>query len=125
MIDFRRFFRSFKHAMEGIQYALNNDQNLVIHFFIAFFVILISILLDVSPFEMGILGVTILVVISAEMINSAIEKMVDLITKEHHTEAKIAKDVSAGMVLLSSIGAVIIGILIFVPYVLKLLHIQH
>lgn len=125
MIDFRRFIRSFKHALEGIHYALNNDQNLVIHFFVAFIVIMISILLDVSPYEMGILGVTILVVISAEMLNSAIEKMVDLITKEHRAEAKIAKDVSAGMVLLTSIGAVIIGILIFIPYVLNILGIKH
>jgi len=122
MFNFKRFFKSFHYAVEGIDYALRNDQNLVVHFIVAFFVILVSVLLDVSPFEMGILGVTILVVISAEMINSAIEKMVDLITKEHRQEAKIAKDVSAGMVLLTSIGAVIIGILIFLPYILRMFH---
>lgn len=125
MIDMKRFLRSFKHAMEGIHYALNNDQNLVIHFFVAFIVIMLSIFLDVNAFEMGILGVTILVVISAEMINSAIEKMVDLITKEHRAEAKIAKDVSAGMVLLTSIGAIVIGILVFAPHVMDLLGIKH
>ena len=125
MIDHKRFFKSFHHAIEGIHYALNNDQNLVFHFFAAFIVIMLSIFLDVSPFEMGILGVTILLVISTEMINSAIEKMVDLITKEHRTEAKIAKDVSAGMVLLTSVGALIIGILIFSPYILDLFNIRH
>ena len=120
MFSFKRFYKSFHYAFAGLHYALKNDQNLVIHFIAACVVILFSIILDVSPFEMGILGVTILVVMSTEMINSAIEKMVDLITREHRTEAKIAKDVSAGMVLLTSIGAVIIGVLIFLPYILRL-----
>ena len=77
-------------------------------------------MLDVTPFEMGILGLTIMMVISAEMVNSAIEKMVDLITKEHRAEAKIAKDVAAGMVLLTAIAAFIIGSLIFLPYIIRL-----
>ena len=120
MIDFKKLAKSFKYALKGINYALNNDQNLVIHFIVACLVIVVSLLLKVSPYEMGILGVTILVVISSEMINSAIEKMVDLITKEHRAEAQIAKDVSAGMVLLAAIGSSIIGILIFVPHIIKL-----
>ncbi|HZE86683.1 MAG TPA: diacylglycerol kinase family protein [Methylomirabilota bacterium] len=119
MFNVKRFLKSFHYALQGIHYALNNDQNLVVHFLVALFVIVFSILIDVTPFEMGILGVTILVVISAEMINSAIEKMVDLITKEHRAEAKIAKDVSAGMVLLTSIGSAIIGVLIFLPHILR------
>ncbi|MBI5123296.1 diacylglycerol kinase family protein [Candidatus Roizmanbacteria bacterium] len=119
MINIRKFFKSFHYALQGIHYALNYDQNLVIHFIAALLVILMSVFLKVNPFEMGILGVTILVVISAEMINSAIEKMVDLITKEHRAEAKIAKDVSAGMVLLTAVGSFIIGVLIFVPHILK------
>lgn len=117
MIDFKRLFKSFNHAIDGIHYALRSDQNLVIHFFSAFVIILLSILFRISAYEMAILGVTILVVISTEMLNSSVEKMVDLITKEHRTEAKIAKDVSAGMVLLTSIGALIIGVLIFAPYI--------
>jgi diacylglycerol kinase (ATP) len=122
MIDIKKFFKSIHYALEGINYALNNDQNLVIHFIAALLVIIASIIFDISPFEMGILGLTILLVIAAEMINSAIEKMVDLITKEHRMEAKIAKDVSSGMVLLIAIGSVIIGILVFTPYVLRLFH---
>jgi diacylglycerol kinase (ATP) len=122
MLNLKKLIKSFKYAFEGINYAVNSDQNLVIHFIIALCVIIASILLRVSAYEMGILGVTILVVISAEMVNSAIEKMVDLITKEHRQEAKIAKDVSAGMVLLTAFGASIIGILIFVPNILKFFH---
>lgn len=120
MFSPKRFFRSFKYAFEGIHYVFRNDQNLLAHFFVGFMVIAASIILGVTPFEMGILGLTIMMVISAEMVNSAIEKMVDLITKEHRAEAKIAKDVAAGMVLLTAIAAFIIGSLIFLPYILDI-----
>lgn len=120
MIKFKKLTFSFKCALEGIGYALKYDQNLRIHFLFAFLVILLSIYFRVNPFEMGILGIMILLVISTEMINSAIEQMVDLITNEHKQEAKIAKDVSAGMVLLTAMGSVIVGFLIFLPYILKL-----
>ena len=121
MINFKKFVKSFKYAIEGINYSLNHDQNLVIHFIVALFVILASIFFKVNAFEMGILGIMILLVITTEMINSTMEKIVDLITKEHRVEAKIAKDVSAGMVLITAIGSVIVGFLIFMPHILKLI----
>jgi len=123
ILDIRRLTRSFTYALDGVNYALNHDQNLVIHFIAATFVIILSIIFDISAFEQGILGITILLVISAEMINSALEKMVDLITKEHHEEAKIAKDIAAGMVLITSLGAVVVGSLIFLPHILHYLYI--
>ena len=122
MIDGKRFIRSFKYAFEGIHYAFKNDQNLLFHLLVAFLVINISIILHVTGYQMATLGLTMTMVITAEMINSAIEKMVDLITKEHRQEAKIAKDVAAGMVLVTAIAAAIIGTLIFLPYVVKLFH---
>jgi diacylglycerol kinase len=122
MINWKRFFKSFKYAFEGIHYAFKNDQNLLVHLLVAFLVINVSIALRVSHYEMGILGLTMMMVIMAEMVNSAIEKMVDLITKEHRQEAKIAKDVAAGMVLLTAIAAAIIGTLILFPYVIKIFH---
>lgn len=120
MLNVHQLFRSFLYAFEGLQYALQNDQNLRIHFVIAGIVIIASLFLNVSPFEMGILGIMILLVIITEMINTSVEKMVDLITKEHRIEAKIAKDVSSGMVFVAAFGSVIVGILIFVPYILRL-----
>jgi diacylglycerol kinase (ATP) len=111
---------SFKCAFKGLWYAIKTNRNLKIHFAAAFIVIILSIIFKVNAFEMGILGVMILLVISTEMINSSIEQMTDLITKEHHEEAEIAKDVSAGMVLLTALGSIIVGILIFVPHVLRL-----
>lgn len=121
MIHNKKLIKSFTYAWEGIKFAFKNDQNLRVHLIIAVIVIILSLIFDVSHFEMGILGIMILLVISAEMVNTAIEQMVDLITKEHREEAKIAKDVSAGMVLLTAIGSIIVGLLIFIPHILKFL----
>lgn len=120
MIDFWRLFRSFGYAFRGLEHAYKRDQNLRIHFFIAILVVIASIIFKVNTFEMGILGVMILLVMVTEMINTALERMVDLITKEHHEDAKIAKDVAAGMVFLTAVGSLIVGVLIFLPHILKL-----
>ncbi|OGH16863.1 MAG: hypothetical protein A3C22_02325 [Candidatus Levybacteria bacterium RIFCSPHIGHO2_02_FULL_37_10] len=118
----KSLIKSFGYALEGLWHALKCNRNLRIDFLIAVTVILLSLYFHVSPFEMGILGVMILLVISSEMINTSIEEMVNLITQEHKKEAKIAKDVAAGMVLVAAGGSVIVGVLIFAPYILRLLY---
>lgn len=118
-MDYKKLKKSFGYALTGIDYALNSDQNLVVHFIVAFLVIILSILLALSTLEMAILGLTILLVITTEMLNTSIEKAIDSVTKEHRTDIKIAKDVASGMVLIAALGAVIIGVLIFLPYFLK------
>ncbi len=120
MIQLTRLVKSFGYAFEGLQHAFTYDQNLRIHFLVAIVVIIFCVVLGVSALEMGLLGVMIILVITTEMINTAIERMVDLITKEHRVEAKIAKDVSSGMVFVSAVGSVIVGVLIFLPYILRL-----
>jgi len=120
MIDFNKLYLSFHYALQGIKHAVKHDQNLRIHFAVAVLVVIASIIFRVNPFEMGILGIMILLVLAAEMINTAIEEMTDLITNEHRKEAKTAKDVSAGMVLLIAIGSVVVGFLIFIPYIVRL-----
>lgn len=122
MLDLPKLASSFKYAFEGVFYALRFNQNLRIHFVAAVIVIIASIFFKVNPFEKGILGIMILLVISSEMINTAIEEMVDFVITEHKREAKIAKDVSAGMVLLTAIGSVIVGCLIFIPYIMSYLN---
>ena len=116
----RSLFSSFKYAFQGIYYALKFNRNIRIHFVAAVIVIIASIFFKVNAFEMGILGVMILLVICTEMINTAIEEVVNLLTNEHRLEAKVAKDVSAGMVLLTAIGSIIVGVLVFAPHILKL-----
>ncbi len=117
---YKTLLQSFKYAFSGLVYAFRHNQNLWIHLVMGIIVSLVAVVLRVSHFEMGILGLMILLVMASEMINTAIEQMVDLITTEHRQEAKIAKNVAAGMVLLTASGSVIVGILIFTPYILKL-----
>ena len=121
MINHESLFKSFRYALEGIYFAFKYNQNIRIHFLASILVIVLSLILKVNPFEMGILGIMILLVICTEMINTAIEEVVNLLANEHRKEAKIAKDVSAGMVLLTAMGSVIVGILIFVPHILRFL----
>lgn len=121
MISHKSLFKSFRYAFQGIYFAFKYNQNIRIHFLAAILVIVLSLILKVNPFEMGILGIMILLVICTEMINTTIEEVVNLLVNEHREEAKIAKDVSAGMVLLTAMGSVIVGILIFVPHILRFL----
>jgi len=114
--------KSFGYALEGFLHALRHNRNLRIHLIVAMVVVILSIFFRINKYEMSILGVVILLVISSEMINTAIEEMVNFITQEHRREAKTAKDVAAGMVLVAAVGSVIVGILIFTPYILKLLY---
>jgi len=113
--------KSFGYAFEGLWHALRHNRNLRIHFAVALIVVILSVLFHVNPYEKGVLGIMIVIVICAEMINTSIEEMINLITNEHKKEAKIAKDVAAGMVLIAVIGSIIVGVLIFTPYILKLL----
>lgn len=121
MIDIKRLVRSFNYALEGIVFVLRKDQNMRIHLGVAIVVLVLGLLFGITPFELGLLLVAIAFVLCIEMLNSAIEQMVNLISREHRQEAKIAKDVSAGMVLIAAIASSIIGIYVFAPYILRLL----
>ena len=122
MVYNKSLIKSFGYAFEGVWHALKHNRNLRIHFVAALAVVGLSIFFHANPYEKGILGVMILIVICAEMINTSLEEMINLITNEHKKEAKIAKDVAAGMVLIAVIGSIIAGVLIFTPYILKLLY---
>jgi diacylglycerol kinase (ATP) len=118
----KSLFGSVKYAFSGIWHALKNNRNLRIAFFAAVLVIILGLYFQVTTIEMIILLITILLVILTEMINTSIEEMVNLITTEHRMEAKIAKDVAAGMVLTAVIGSVVLGVYVFSPYILRLFH---
>jgi len=118
----RRFHHiSFKHAFDGIMHTFATQPNLRIHLVISLFVILASFLLQLARWEWAIILFTILWVIVSEMINTALEAVVDLLVSEYHQSAKVAKDVAAGMVLVGAGGSVIIGLLIFIPHLIAIL----
>ncbi|WP_339175686.1 diacylglycerol kinase family protein [Solibacillus sp. FSL R5-0691] len=113
-MNVRKFFRSFRYAMEGLFTALH-EQNFRFHIASAIIVIMAGLLTGLSIVEWCIIIFVIAFVIGAEMINTAIERVVDLASPEIHPLAKQAKDVAAGAVLVFALASVIIGLLIFLP----------
>lgn len=107
---------SFSYAIKGILYAISSGRNMKIHLLAATLVILVGWWLGINRLEWAIITISIFMVLVAETINTAVEKTVDLITRDYHPLAKHAKNIAAGCVLLAAINAVIIGIIIFTPY---------
>ena len=111
----KRLLNSFKYAFEGIISALKSEQNLKTHIAIMILVIIFGIILKINKIEWIICIILFGFVISLELVNTAIENTVDLITMEKNPKAKIAKDVSAAAVLIAAITSIIIGLIIFMP----------
>ena len=104
---------SFNFAFEGIIHVVRYERNLRIHFLIAVAVIIAAVGFDVTRMELIALLLAIAFVLIAEMLNSALEAVVDLVTPSVEPLAKIAKDVAAGAVLIATVTAVAIGYLVF------------
>lgn len=111
----RSLIESFNYAFDGVVYAFKTQRNIKIHFLTAGIVLLVSLVLKLTKVEILLLLTTISFVIVTEMINTAIEVAIDLITREQHPLAAIAKNVAAGAVLVSSFLAIIVGYLVFFP----------
>lgn len=115
-----KFRDSVNHAMDGINYTREHEKNFRIELFMMGLVLMAGIYFRVSSMEWLILLLTIALVLTLEMVNTSIERCVDLVTKEYHELAKNAKDVAAGAVFVMSIFSVCIGIVIFLPKIIEL-----
>ncbi len=120
MISPSKLKKSFIYAWQGLSYSFKENQNIKIHIIIAILVLIFGLILGLTKYEIFSVSLLIVLVISSEMINSAIEEVVNLLIDEHNEHAKIAKDVGAGMVLLVSIFAFVIGLFIFIPHIIIL-----
>lgn len=109
----RNALSGFKYAQEGILHCFRTQRNMRIHFFTLVAVLISGLLLRLESRDMVALLFAITLVIVAEMINTAIEKIVDMVTESYSPVAKLAKDVAAGAVLVAAMNAVIAGLLIF------------
>lgn len=109
---------SFTHAFRGIWTALQTQTNLRIHFTIAALVLVAATVLRSSIFDIFVLVLTIMIMLFAEMVNTAIEFLADAVTLEHDPFIKQAKDVAAGGVLLAAIFAILIGLMVFLPKII-------
>lgn len=116
-----RTVKSFRYAIQGIKTAFRNEPNLRIHALFATLAISMGAFLHISQLEWLILTFTIFYVISLELLNTVLEAIVDLVSPEIKDAAKVAKDVSAAMVLLAAIFSIIVGIILFLPKLVALI----
>lgn len=108
-----KFWSSFHYAFAGILYTVRTQPNMRVHLFIAALVLVATLVLRLERIYVVAVVITIVIVLALELMNTAIEAVVDLLTVAHHPLAKTAKDAAAGAVFVAAIGAVIVGYLVF------------
>lgn len=115
------FAESKKHAIKGIKLIIKNERNFRIQIAVAIMVIIFGFLLQVSHRDWIAVAFLIALVLISEAFNSVIEAVCDTVSKDYRVNIKYAKDVSAGAVLVSAVLSVILGLIIFVPYLIPIL----
>jgi len=118
---FFRLWRSLRDATNGILYTFRHEQNFRFQLAIGVIVFLFTFIFDIRTHEKIVVLLLIVWVLSMELLNTAIEKFLDLLKPRLHTHVATIKDVMAAVVLISSIGAFLIGCIVFGPYVVELL----
>ncbi len=118
--DKKSVLKSFGHALDGIRYAFSTEYHMIVHGYFAICVIIAGVLFQISYFEWLICLILIGSVIALELVNTAIESVTNMITTDNNFYAKVAKDLSAGAVLVMSVVAGFIGLIIFLPKLFEL-----
>lgn len=111
--------QTFKHAINGIFYVFKKEQNFKIHIIATILVIIAGIIFSVDKTEWMMIIIAISLVTASEIINSAIEYLCDFVSPEYNEKIKHIKDTSAGAVLVSAIGAFVLGLIVFVPKIIE------
>lgn len=111
----KKMLKSFGYAANGLRAAARSEQNFRIHLLLAGLAVLLGCGLGISAGEWGMVIACIAAVMGAEVMNTAIEKLCDVVSPQYHEKIKIVKDLAAAAVLIVSIGALITGAIIFVP----------
>jgi diacylglycerol kinase len=109
---------SFKYAFKGLAFILSSQANFLIHLVIAIVVTIAGLVFNVSNIEWIILVLTFALVLSAEAVNTAIEKLTDIVSPDYSKPAGNVKDIAAASVLITTIASVIIGLIIFLPRII-------
>lgn len=107
--------RRFKYAFKGIFFAFKTQTNIRIHIIVTILVITAGFILKIKPMEWVFIIFAIGLVLTAELFNTAIESLVDLVSPDYNEKAGLIKDVAAGAVLIAAVVAVIIGVFVFLP----------
>ena len=111
----KKLINSFRYAIEGIISSFKTERNMKIHILAMIVVIIAGIFLKINAIEWMMCAIAISMVIAGELFNTAIETIVDMISPQKNEKAKLVKDISAAAVLVLAIGALVIGLIIFIP----------
>ena len=111
-MDIRRL-KNFKYAFRGIAHCVKNERHMRVHISVLTYVLILSTFFKLTAHDYAILILTISAVVSAEMVNTAVERLSDLFSAEYNLMSRIAKDIAAGAVLVCAIASVIVGIMLF------------
>ena len=115
-----RFLRSFQYSMEGLIYSYKNEQSMLIHFIVTVFAVFLGFLFDITKTEWILIFLALSIILVAELFNTAIEAIVDLITLEVNPLAKIAKDCGSAATFVVSGVCFIVCAAVMYPYIIKL-----
>jgi len=113
-----RYIKSFFHALDGIKYATLKEHNMIIIIFSLIFAIIMGIVFNISTYEWLFTIIVIGLVVGTELINTAIEAVVDLVSPKYNILAKIAKDTASSATLVFSLTALIGALIIYIPKIL-------
>lgn len=113
--------KSFQYAFRGLRYVLKNERNFRIELIFAFLILVFSIVLRIEKWELVIIIFLTTLVLVTELINTVVERVVDILEPRMHPFAKLIKDIMAAIVLISAVMSVLIGLIIFLPYIINLL----
>ncbi|MEG1900023.1 MAG: diacylglycerol kinase family protein [Bacilli bacterium] len=119
-LGFKRFIESFKYSFEGLKNAYLNEQSMMIHCIITVFVVGLGFILKINNIEWVIVLIMVGLVMAMELMNTAIEAVVDMVMPDIHPLAKIAKDSASAAVGVLSLVAFIIGCIVFLPNIISL-----
>lgn len=119
-MSLRRFGQSFRDAFNGIRHAFEHEQNFRVQLIIGLIVLFLSVFIPIKDSERLLVVIMVFMVLVMELLNTAIERFLDLLKPRLHHYAKAVKDIMAGAVFLTSFSAVIVGIIIFGPYIFSL-----
>jgi diacylglycerol kinase (ATP) len=118
-VSIKIFLERTNNAIEGILHTARTQRHLRYHLYVAAFVLVVSYILGIGRTDFLIISIAVILVILSEMMNTAIEYVVDMISPEYNEQARIAKDIGAGAVFITAFGAVVIGYIILFPYLEK------
>ena len=119
-MSFQRFLNSIKFSIDGLVNAYQNEQSLWLHAMCTIIIIILGFALKISFIQWAIIVIALVIVLAVELLNTAIEATVDLVTKEIHPLAKVAKDCGSAAAFVSSIMVFIICCFIFIPKIIAI-----